>query len=162
MMPAVTREWGLNVPLGPTRKTWAWVMSQWGVSVAGFIRPRTAPVHSVTNQVRGLPPEDFGRPWPLTATVCPVRRPWLGVTLTTIPGVPAWAGSASTTTAATPARATAATATDHRYMPRTSEPGFTPGRPRGGDASFHRGPRDSTRPRPGQGGELRPQVARLI
>ena len=47
------------------------MMSQWGVSVAGFIRPRTAAVHSVTNQVRGLPSEDFGRPRPLTVTVWP-------------------------------------------------------------------------------------------
>ena len=83
----------LNVPLGLTRSGWACAMSQWGVSVEGFIRPWTAAVHSVTNQVRGLPPEDFGRPWPLTATVWPGLRPWLGVTLTTRPGVPACAGT---------------------------------------------------------------------
>ena len=65
------------------------MMSQWGVSVAGFIRPRTAAVHSVTNQVWVLPPEDFGSPRPLTVTVWPGLRPWLGVTLTTRPGVPA-------------------------------------------------------------------------
>src|ERR1700722_7446439 len=127
MMPAVTREWGLNVPLGPTRKTWAWVMSQWGVSVAGFIRPRTAAVHSVTNQVRGLPLGDFGRPWPLTVTVWPGASPWLGVTLTTRPAAPASAGKAKTAEPTAPTRATPAR--DHPRMPRTSEPGRLPGHP---------------------------------
>src|SRR5580704_3773817 len=95
-------------------------MSQWGVSVLGSTRPRTTAVHSVTNQVWGLPPEDFGRPWPLTVTIWPVLRPWLGVTLTKRPDVPAWAGNAGTATPTAPARATSVA--DHRCMPTTSEP----------------------------------------
>ena len=138
-------------------------MSQWGVSVAGFIRPWTAVVHSVTNQVRVLSPEDFGRPWPLTTTVCPGLRPWLGVTLTTTPGVPAWAGIAIAGRAAPaiPARATTARDTDRRCMPRTSEPGFTPGEPRAMDLSTAF-PAIQRAPRPGQRGELPLAVARLI
>ena len=132
-------------------------MSQWGVSVAGFIRPWTAVVHSVTNQVRVLPPEDFGRPWPLTTTVWPGLRPWLGVTLTTTPGVPACAGNARQHGGAgDPGQGD----DDYGYgygPPVHAEDLRTRVHSRGapGDGSFHRVPRDSTRPRPGQRGELR-------
>ena len=62
------------------------MMSQWGVSVAGFIRPRTAAVHSVTNQVWRLPLEDFGQAVAADGDALAVDRPWLGVTLTTTAG----------------------------------------------------------------------------
>src|SRR5271163_116605 len=126
-MPAVRRYRELNEPLGPTRRARAFEMSQCGVSVAGFIRPRTAAVHSVTNHVRGLPLGDFGRPWPLTVTVWPGSRPWSGLTLTTRPAAPAGAGRAKTAAPTAPARATPAR--DHPRMPRTSEPGRLPGHP---------------------------------
>src|SRR3984957_13935387 len=158
-MPVVRRYRELNEPLGLTRRARAFEMSQCGVSVAGFIRPRTAAVHSVTNQVRGLPLGDFGRPWPLTVTVWTGASPWLGVTLTTRPAAPAWAGKAKTAEPTAPARATPAR--DHPRMPRTSEPGRLPGHPRG-DASFHRALPDGPRPRALQQGELPPWAARVI
>src|ERR1700735_5528786 len=95
-MPVVRRYRELNEPLELTRRARAFEMSQCGVSVVGFIRPRTAAVHSVTNQVRGLPVGDFGTPWPLTVTVWPGRSPWSGVTLTTRPAAVACVGRAKT------------------------------------------------------------------
>src|SRR5580704_4814772 len=120
-MPVVRWYRELNEPLGLTRRARALEMSQCGVSVAGFIRPRTAAVHSVTNQVRGLPLGDFGRPWPLTVTVWPGMSPWSGVTLTTMPAAPACPAKPTTAAPTAPARATPAR--DHPRMPRTSEPG---------------------------------------
>src|ERR1700734_2375361 len=96
-------------------------MLQCGVSVAGFMRPLTEAVHSVTNQVRGLPLGDFGRPWPLTVTIWPALRPRGGVTVTTRLGAPAGAGRASTDAPRAPVRAIPVRV--HPRMPRTSEPG---------------------------------------
>ena len=167
MMPLVTRKWALKVPLWPT-----WIApGVRDVAVGGVgggspgARGRRRCTRSRTRS--GASRRRLrARPRPLTVTVWPPTRPWFGRDLDGDRRTPSAADTPGAARTAAPGQGGhVAAAAHHRYMPTTSEtgsplPGRTPG-----DASFHRGSPETTRPRPrswSRGRTPVPRAARLI